>query len=191
MVDPISVFPAISGGGLAAGGGGGAVAPTVALGGPVFPLLGLQVVLLGLQAKGGPLAPRTGRFPGIKPGDLLKAALAIQALSEAGKVPVASTDPFTGDLVVSTADQAPILQTLLGERFAREELRATPAEVEEVRTFRDEVVRSLARPTSRVVAPGVVARRASDVGRPSRLAGPCAGLNTLQSRRDCARGGFG
>lgn len=191
MVDPISVFPAISGGGVAAGGGGAAAAPTTAFLGPVFPLLGLQVVIAGLQAPGGPFAPTPDRFPSIKPGDLLKTALDIQALSEAGKVPVASIDPFTGDLVVSTADQAPILETLLGERFAREELRATPAEVEEVRTFRDEVVRSLARPTARVVAPGVVARRTSDLARTSRLAGPCTGLNTLQARRDCARGGFG
>ena len=191
MVDPISVFPAISSGGAAASTPSVATAVTSAFGGPIFPALGLQVVFAGLQAPGGPFAPRTGRAPGIKPGDLLRAALDIQALSEAGLVPVASTDPFTGDLVVSTADQGPILETLLGERFAREELRPTPAEVEEVGTFRDEVIASLRRPTARVVAPGVVARRTSDVGRTSRLAGPCTGLNTLQARRDCARGGFG
>lgn len=190
MVDPISVFPAISAGGAAAGGGGGAAVATTAFGGAAFPALGLGILPIALQARGGPFEPERQRFPGIKPGDLLKAALAIQSLSERGLVPVASTDPFSGDLVVSTADQAPVLQTLLGERFAREELRATPEEVEEVRTFRDAVVDSLAMPTARVVAPGVVARRTSDLGKISRLGGPCAGANTGFNRLNCARGGF-
>jgi len=163
---------------------------TTAVGGAAFPALGLSILPIALQARGGPLEPARQRFPGIAPGDLLRAALAIQGLSEQGLVPVASTDPFTGDLVVSTADQSAVLETILGERFASEALRATPEEVEEVRTFRDEVVRSLARPTARVVAPGVVARRTSDLARVSRLGGPCAGANTGFNRLNCARGGF-
>ncbi len=190
MVDPISVFPPISAGGVAAAGGGGTGVATSALFGAAFPALGLSILPIALQARGGPFEPERQRFPGIKPGDLLKAALAIQSLSEQGQVPVASTDPFTGDLVVSTADQGPVLETLLGERFAREELRPSPQEVEEVRTFRDEVVSNLARPTARVVAPGVVARRTSDLGKVSRLGGPCAGANTGFNRLNCARGGF-
>lgn len=167
-----------------------AAVPTTAFGGPVFPLLGLQAVVLGLQARGGPLEPERQRFPGLAPGDILRAALSIQALSEAGLVPVASTDPFTGDLVVSTQDQAPILETLLGEKFAREALAGTPEEIEQVRTFRDEVVDSLRMPTARVVAPGVVSKGSRDLGRPTRLGGPCAAANTGFSRLNCARGGF-
>jgi len=193
VVDPISVFPPISAAGRAVGVGGAAAAaavPTSALFGAAFPPLALSFLPFALQARGGPFEPERERFPGIKPGDLLKAALDIQALSEAGQVPVASTDPFTGDLVVSTADQGPVLETLLGERFAREELRATPEEVGEVLTFREEVVRNLAVPTARVVAPGVVARRTSDLAKVSRLGGPCAGANTGFYRLNCARGGF-
>jgi len=193
VVDPISVFPPISAAGRAAGAATGATAaglPTSALFGAAIP--GLALGLLGtiLTAQGGPFAPERERFPRQKPGDLLEAALAIQALSEQGLTPRVSTDPFTGDLVVSTADQSSVLQTLLGERFAREELRPSPEEVGEVLTFREEVVRSLAVPTARVVAPGVVARRTSDLGKTSRLGGPCAGATTGFNRLNCARGGF-
>lgn len=174
----------------AAGAPAAAPIATTALGGAAIPALGLSILPIALQARGGPLEPARDRFPGIKPGDLLRAALAIQGLSEQGLVPVASTDPFTGDLVVSTADQSGVLETILGERFAREELRATPQEVEEVRTLRDEVVGALAKPTARVVAPGVVARRTSDLAKVSRLGGPCAGANTGFNRLNCARGGF-
>ena len=167
-----------------------AVPPTVALGGPAIPLVALQILPLALQARGGPFEPARDRFPGISPGDLLRAALQIQALSESGLVPVASTDPFTGDLVVSTQDQSPVLETLLGEKFAREALAGTPEEVEVVRTFRDEVIDRLATPTARMVAPGRVSRGSRDVVASSRLGGPCAGLNTGFSRINCERGGF-
>jgi len=39
-----------------------------------------------------------------------------------------SRDPFTGNLVLSTADQNPFLFEILGERFAREALATTPEE---------------------------------------------------------------
>jgi len=167
-----------------------AVPPTVAFGGPGIPLVALQILPLALMARGGPFEPARDRFPGISPGDLLRAALQIQALSESGLVPVASTDPFTGDLVVSTQDQSPVLETLLGEKFAREALAGTPEEIEEVRTFRDEVVDRLAMPTARVAGPGVVSKGSRDVVVSRRLGGPCAGLNTGFSRINCERGGF-
>jgi len=170
--------------------GAGAALPTVALGGPFIPLAALQILPIALQARGGPFEPERERAPGIKPGDLLRAALQIQALSERGLVPVASTDPFTGNLVVSTEDQSPILETLLGEKFAREELAPGPEEIQEVRSARDAVVRALAMPTARVVAPGVVARRSSDLARRRQIGGPCAAANTGFSRLNCARGGF-
>lgn len=126
----------------------------------------------------------------ITPGDILRGALAIQALSEGGLVPVASTDPFTGDLVISTQDQSPVLETLLGEKFARETLAATPGEIEEVRTFRDQVIDSLSMPTARVTGPGVVSRGSRGAATSRRLGGPCAAANTGFSRLNCARGGF-
>lgn len=168
---------------------GGATVTTAFLGAGI-PGAALTFLPIALQARGGPLEPERQRFPGIKPGDLLRAALQIQSLSEAGLQPVTSTDPFTGDLVVSTVDQGPVLETLLGEKFARETLAATPEDVAEVRTFREQVVASLATPTARVVAPGVVARRTSDLGKSRRLGGPCADANTGFSRLNCARGGF-
>lgn len=163
---------------------------TVAFGGPLIPLLALQILPLALMAQGGPLEPERQRSPGLAPGDILRAALAIQALSEAGLVPVASTDPFTGDLVVSTKDQTPVLETILGEKFARETLAATPGEVEEVRTFRDQVIDSLSTPTARVIGPGVVSRGSRAPATSRRLGGPCAAANTGFSRLNCARGGF-
>ncbi len=174
----------------AATGAVAAAAPTVALGGPFIPLAALQILPIALQARGGPFEPARDRLPGIKPGDILRAALQIQSLSERGLVPVSSTDPFTGDLVVSTQDQSANLETLLGEKFAREELAPGAEEIQEIRSARDAVVRALATPTARVVAPGVVARRTSDLARRRQIAGPCAAANTGFSRLNCARGGF-
>lgn len=163
---------------------------TVAFGGPLIPPLGLAILPLALQARGGPLEPARDRFPGIKPGDILRAALAIQALSERGLVPVASTDPFTGDLVVSTKDQSGVLETILGEKFAREALAPDPEEIAQIGTLRDQVVQNLAMPTARQVAPGVVARRSSDLAVGRRIAGPCAAASTGFTRLRCGRGGF-
>lgn len=170
--------------------GANTAGPTVAFGGPSIPLIALQILPLALQARGGPFEPERQRLPGITPGDILRGALAIQALSERGLVPVASTDPFTGDLVISTQDQSSVLETLLGEKFARETLAATPEELDEVLTFRDQVIQSLSTPTARVIAPGVVSRGSRDAATSKRLGGPCAAANTGFSRLNCARGGF-
>ncbi len=164
------------------------------------------------------LAPKGPRAPQVQPGDILRLALYIQALSESGLKPVVSTDPFTGNTVLSTQDQSGVLQTLLGEKFAREALAATPEEIQSVRdlqseairlgragllpevgapvlgqiapTVRDEVVANLTTVSARVVAPGVVARRGRDLTEPKELGGPCAVANTGFSRLNCARGGF-
>jgi len=159
------------------------------------------------------LTPRE-RFPKVQPGDILRQALDIVAIQEKGLTPVLSVDPFTGDSVLSTADQAPILFQLLGERFAREAFRSTPEEnaaifrareelierrrqfpvfpgsIGEQPTARDVVTQALSTTTAKVVAPGVVDRKTSSLARPRRLGGPCAGLNTGFSRLNCARGGF-
>jgi len=170
-----------------------AVTPAVAssaLGGAFIPGLALGLLPIVLQAPGGPLAPAREGFPRISPGDILRAALGIQALSERGLVPVASFDPFSGDLVVSTQDQSGVLTDILGSKFASEALAPTQQEIAEIGTLRDEVVNRLAMPTARRVGPGVVVRRSRDFARTRRLGGPCAAANTGFSRLNCARGGF-
>lgn len=183
----------------------------------VAPLLAAAVPLVlgeSLQARGGPLQRPFQRAPGLKPGDILRAALDIQALSEAGKVPRVSTDPFTGNLVVSTEQQIPGLFNLLGERFAREALASTPAESAAIFAAREEFIESrrvlpvfptgvdpptddlrqqviapLVRESPAVIAPGVVSSvRPAAMTR--RLGGPCAGVTTGFQRLNCARGGI-
>ena len=185
------------------------VVPTAVVGG-IVATLGPSV--LGTAA-GTLFTPRT-RFPTIAPGDILRAALATQALSEQGLTPRISTDPFTGNLVVSTANQTEGLFNLLGERFARETLASSPAEsaaifaereafIEDRRRFpvsasnvdppvaevRENVVSALTRVSPQPIAPGVVSSaRPSTMSR--RLGGPCAGITTGFQRLNCARGGI-
>jgi len=160
------------------------------------------------------LVTKKERFPQISPGDILRAALATQALSERGLVPVVSTDPFTGNLVVSTQDQSAGLFNLLGERFAREALASTPAESaavfaerqafiesrrlnpvfptpfeEPVETVREQVIAPLIRTSPSMIAPGVVSS-VRPVAASRRLGGPCAGITTGFARLNCGRGGF-
>lgn len=157
------------------------------------------------------LSNRALKSPKIRPGEFLRLALNIQALSESGLSPVISTDPFTGDTVLSTTDQLPGLFNLLGEKFAREALAPSPEEISLIGqareqfiasapgaavaapmapTVREQVVAALAPSTAKVVAPGVVAKKISGMTTSSRLGGPCAAANTGFSRLNCARGGF-
>lgn len=149
--------------------------------------------------------------PKIKPGEFLRLALDIQALSERGLTPVLSADPFSLDTVLFTQDQTGSVFDILGTRFAAKALAGTPEEsaatfaarqefiesapgfpatVAEVPTLREEVVAQLTPATGKVVAPGIVAKKSSSMGVTSRLGGPCAGANTGFSRLNCARGGF-
>ncbi len=160
------------------------------------------------------LLTKKERFPGLTPGELLQAGLATQALSERGLVPRVSTDPFTGNLVISTEDQSAGLFNLLGERFAREALASTPAQNAQlfrdreafiesrrinpvfptpseapVETLREQVIAPLLRTSPAPIAPGVVS--SSHLGaRSERLGGPCAGITTGFARLNCGRGGF-
>jgi len=172
------------------------------------------IIGTGLSAPGGPLAGPQQRFPQLAAGDILRTALQTQALSERGLVPVVSTDPFTGNVVISTSDQSEGLFNLLGERFARETLASTPAEsaavfaerqafIESrrlnpvfptpfeapVETVREQVIAPLIRTSPSVIAPGVVS---SALPQPTgrRLGGPCAGITTGFARLNCGRGGF-
>lgn len=181
----------------------------------VLGAIGAAVGIEALQAQGGPLERERVRSPQVQPGDILALALQAQALSERGLTPVISTDPFTGNQVISTSDQSDILETLLGEKFAREALAPSQAELDALAqarfqelvvdpprvsfaraaapvpsSMRDQIVGDLATSTARVVAPGVVVRRASDVGLSKRLGGPCAAANTGFTRLRCGRGGF-
>jgi len=171
---------------------------------PLIPSIAPVVLGAALQARGGPLAPSFQRAPGLKPGDILRTALDIQALSESGRVPRVSTDPFTGNLVVSTEEQTAGLFNLLGERFAREALAPTPEESAitfsereafiasrrlPVTEVRETVVANLSRVSPAPIAPGVVSSaRPAVMSR--RLAGPCAGPTTGFARLNCARGGI-
>jgi len=179
-----------------------AILPTSVIGG-VVSALGPAVI----GSVGTTLLTERTRFPRIAPGDILRAALATQALSEQGLVPRISTDPFTGNLVVSTENQTAGLFNLLGERFAREALASTPAESAAifaereafpvsasnvdppVAEVRENVLMALQRVSPTVIAPGVVsAARPSTMSR--RLGGPCAGVTTGFERLNCARGGI-
>jgi len=157
----------------------------------------------GLTSAVGPLLigqsiqPRGGRAPGIKPGDLLRAALDIQALSERGLVPRVSTDPFTGNLVVSTMDQTPILNELLADRTIRELLAPTESELSGIRAVRSttlSLVPGQGSATARQVAPGRVERGPSITSSAAavtrNLSGPCAGATSGFQRVQCNVGGF-
>jgi len=143
-------------------------------------------------------ATRT-RFPGIKPGDFLKAALDIQSLSESGKTPRITTDPFTGDFVISTADQSGVLTQILADREINRQIVALGPEVggdvelqraalqQEVRA----VVPGTVGATARMVAPGVVVRGELRPGLPGRpLSGPCAGGQSALEQIRCNERGF-
>jgi len=174
--------------------------------GAIFPVLGASALGEGVTAG---LQPSSESRP-IRPGEILKAALAIQALSEAGKVPVASTDPFTGNLVVSTADQEGVLLGILSERADRLDFPFTQEDEGALFAARERFIDRAAaasRPTSaltQVSAPAfsnrVTARPAagggverggipsSSAAAPSaisRLSTPCAGPQTGISRLRC------
>jgi len=171
--------------------------------GAIFPVLGASVISTGIQASQA-AGTATGK---IKPGDILGAALQIQALSESGLVPVASTDPFTGNLVVSTADQAGNLLGILADRADRLEFPFTAEDEGALLAARDRFIdraAATARPISALtqVSPPafsnrVTARPAPGGGvergfvpsastfPPSRLSSPCAGAQTQISRLRC------
>lgn len=170
--------------------------------------------LLGqtLTSGGGPFAPRTEGGT-VKKGDILRLNIDMQALADRGLSPQVSIDPFTGNIVLSTLDQAPVLFEILEARALRESLKPTPEELAGDLAFRDFIIeqrrltsRPLSaltqvsaipvstRPTARLIGPGVVGRgdqpRPGIPSRQTRLSGPCAGPQTGFSRLTCARGGI-
>jgi len=157
------------------------------------------------------LSRRAVSSPKIDPSDILRQAVGIQTIVDQGHTPVLSIDPFTGGIVLSTANQAGVLFDILGTKFAREALAPTQAEIDaigvareefiqsapglpatvpEVPTVREQVVAALTPTTAKVLAPGIVSKKSSRLGLTKRLGGPCAGANTGFSRLNCARGGF-
>ena len=185
------------------------VIPTFVVGGIIQ---AVGPAILGASAQS--LLTERQRFPRISPGNILRTSLATTALSERGLSPVVSTDPFTGNLVISTEDQSAGLFNLLGERFAREALASTPEESAEIfrqreafiesrRQFpvfpggsdppvddlRQQVIAPLLRESPVPVAPGVVSST-RPAAMPRRLGGPCAGVTTGFQRLNCARGGI-
>lgn len=137
---------------------------------------------------GSAIQPKGDRAPKITPGSLLRAALEIQALSEAGKVPRVTNDPFTGNIVISTQDQAGVLSSILADRELRNLLAPTPEESLAAQQTRESVlalVPGTIGATARQVAPGVVMR-----GRLSPLSGPCAAGSSTFDEIRCNLGAF-
>jgi len=100
------------------------------------------VIITGLGSRGGPLSTAVGAPKG--PDSAALTALINQgvALRARGLIPVTSTDPFTGALVLSTEDQSQFLFDILGERFAREALATTPEESRELFETREAFIES-------------------------------------------------
>jgi len=139
------------------------------------------------------------RFPGIKPGDFLKAALDIQGLSERGLTPRITTDPFTGDFVISTEDQSGVLTQILADREISRQITTLGEEVggavELQRAALQQQVRAVVPgtigATARAVSPGVVVRGELRPGLPGRpLSGPCAGGQSTLEQIRCNERGF-
>jgi len=150
----------------------------------------VQPGLLGISADKNRIP-----VPKISPGALLSAALEIEKLSARDLQPVVSTDPFTGDLVVSTADQSQFLEQILLDRAVGREGAGTSRDIQEIRELRDVIITARGgpgvvtptTPTGRPVAPGIVSR-GNRVR--SRLSGPCAGAGSSLQRALCAQRGF-
>ncbi len=178
--------------------------------GAIFPILGASALGEGV---GAGLRPSSDSPP-FKTGDIFKAAMLIQGLSERGLVPVASTDPFTGNLVISTENQADVLFGILSDRAARLEFPFTEEDEGALFAARERFIdraAATARPTSaltqtsppafsnRVTARPAPAGGVSRGGVPSRsaavtlgpgngvmrLSSPCAGPQTGISRLRC------
>jgi len=156
---------------------------------PILAPVGAAILGSGLQLEIN--RSQKQRLPGIKPGDLLRAALDIQSLSEEGLQPRATTDPFTGNLVISTADQEANLQGILADQRLRELLAPTPEETETSARNRLVVLSLIPGTrgaTGRQIAPGIVRRGEPTPGR--QTSGPCAGGLSRLSQIRCNVGGF-
>ena len=187
------------------------IIPTIVIGGIIQ---AAAPVVLGAAVQS---LQRT-RFPRPPKGDLGRTVQGILELQARGLEPVLSKDPFTGGFVLSTADQADVLQDILLARSRRQALAPDAQEIAEIRAFRQAFIdvgrtQGLVDPriptaaaaiqpaavesvsvTAKLVAPGVVERgrtpRVTSRRLKSRLAGPCAGPQTGITRLRCARGGL-
>lgn len=191
----------------------------IAIIGPVILGLGATVDVAATQQLIGSLLSRGGP-PKVKPGNILKAAVQAKELRERGIQPVVTEDPFTGNLLVGSADQD--LFTLAQERAGREAAAATPAEIGEIRRLRDTIIelragditqeqaerrlglaiaRDIDVPTQpRTVDPRFQRQTARQVApgvvlrgnafTQRRLGGPCATATTRLQRLRCGRFGF-
>ena len=159
------------------------VVPTVAFGVPA-------IAGLVQSAAGGILGQAVSsifreRAPRLSLPSVGRSVREIVALQDRGLEPVLTKDPFSGGLVLSTADQTDVLSEILFEREQRKVFAATEEELDELRAFRQTFIdvgreRGLPDPrvapavgpvaapmelkaatsnvTARLVAPGVVVR---------------------------------
>ena len=140
------------------------------------------------------------RFPKVRPGDLLKAALQINELSERGLEPSVSTGPL-GNLVVGSRDQdVPLLATEAALRRVRTPTAAALSdfsrEVAAIRQPPQTVAQAVIPPgqlggvTARLQNGAVVRSTSPPSPPPIRRSGPCAGANSSIQRIRCNIGGL-
>lgn len=140
------------------------------------------------------------RFPGVRPGNIAEIAVQIRDLRARGLEPEITTDPFTGGLVLSTRDQGPFLENILGTLAERELLGLTPTESAEIFRLREGFIearrrqpmvplpgadRSSAvrlRAGREAAAAGALAARLPTV---SRVVNPCRFARTTAEREAC------
>lgn len=115
---------------LVAGGAGATATIPFAIGivGPLIPILALTI-----QAT-------RPRFPQIKPSQLGETLAIAEDLRRRGLEPVISTDPFTGNVLVGSADQP--LQQLALEAAIRSSGQPTQSEVDELFELRQQLIQA-------------------------------------------------
>ena len=99
----------------------------------IIPQLGGGLVSVGLT--------QGARFPGVSPGDFVRLATGVRDLRARGLQPVITTDPITGNFVLSTADQqfaSQIAATLAERQFGM----LTPDESREIFNLRQGFIES-------------------------------------------------
>lgn len=130
---PFAATAAILGDFGAAGASSGAAAS--ALGGVAGGLFGALVVAPVAAGLFAQLSQQ--RFPRLSPGEIGQAVDLRRGLEARGLDAVFTTDPFTGNLAVSTADQARFLPDLLFEALKRDVLTPPPQLIDLIRRRRD------------------------------------------------------
>ena len=134
-------------------GAAGVIGPALgSLGGALFAAGAFVPPVLGLLATiNDPSFPKleVGR------GGIGQVVTEAAALRSRGLTPVISTDPFTGNVALSTVDQSSLLPQLLFEAAFRDEFSATETDIDAIRSARDQLIDQLAA-TARTTLPDLL-----------------------------------